>query len=71
MAKRRKAKGKRTKTVRRSRREAELANTFWVATVAAAIAIALVANYLTNQNAAAKKASLHPAPLVSVASPKA
>jgi hypothetical protein len=67
MAKRRKAARKRKSARRGSRANQDQVNSFWAVVVIAAIGIAIVANYLTTQNAAAKKASLMPAPLVNMA----
>lgn len=69
MAKRRKAARKRKSARRGGRVNQDQVNSFWAMVVIAAIAIAIIANYLTTQNAA-KKASLAPAPLVTMAQGK-
>jgi len=69
MAKRRKAARKRKSARRSGRINADQVNSFWAVVVIGAIAIAIIANYLTTQNAA-KKASLAPAPLVTMAAGK-
>ena len=70
MAKRRKAARKRKSARRGGRINQDQVNSFWAVVVIAAIAIAMAANYMSTQNAAAKKASLAPAPLVTMAAGK-
>lgn len=69
MAKRRKAARKRKSARRGGRVNQDQVNSFWAMVVIAAIAIAIIANYLTTQSAA-KKASLAPTPLVTMAQGK-